>query len=201
MRKQIFTFILFISFLSSSFCFAQSSDQRAYGLLKGKVKRISVNDGHGVAFNQNGKIFSIRIGSISPEGNNSVYGERINHDKKGRISFVQYKQEMGLLPTKVNYKYDKNGNLVAYELNGHEWCNYYTYSNFQNGLPLSVKLEEAAEAWSQEGNLKIKYTKFDSHGNWTECVWSGNVKETDDGGMTYNTHRYTNTIKREIFYY
>lgn len=198
MKKSLF--ILLLSLFTASFCFAQSADQRAYGLLKGKVKRIADSEGHGVAFNEKGKIFSIRIGSISP-GKISVYGETIKHDKNGRISFVKYKQEEWLLPTTVNYKYDKSGNLTKYELNGHEWCNYYTYSNFQNGLPRTVRLEEAAEAWSQEGKLSIKYTKFDSHGNWTECVWSGNVKETDDGGTTYKTHSYKNTITREIFYY
>jgi len=197
MKRSIF--IIILSFLTVSFSFAQSSDLKAYGLLKGKVKRISTNEHEGVAFDQNGKIFSIRIASISPSAG-SVYGDRIEHDKYGRISYVVYKQEMGLMPTNVTYKY-KNGNLASTELSGHEWYNNYYYSNYQNGLPRNVRIEEAGEAWGQEGMLQIKYTKFDSHGNWTECIWSGNVKETDDGGSSYKTHYYKRTINREIFYY
>lgn len=48
---------------------------------------------------------------------------------------------------------------------------------------------------------KITYTKFDSHGNWTECRWDGTLKITDDGGDTYHNEKYSHKIKREIIYY
>lgn len=196
--KRILSFILLFT-LASAVSFAQHSDLKAYGL-KGKVKRISTSDREGVAFDKNGKIFSIRIPSILA-GGGSVYGKKINH-KNNRISSVSYPGEWeGAIGTTVTYKYNTAGYLASTELSGHEWWNNYYYSNYKNGLPYTVKLDVGGEAHSEEGTCKITYTKFDSHGNWTQCRWDGTLRITDDGGDTYHNEKYSHTIKREIFYY
>lgn len=197
--RRIVTVVL-LAFLSIAVCSAQHSDLRAYGL-KGKVKRIATNEQDGVAFDKNGKIFSIRTASVMLDVK-TMYAKKIHHDKKGRISRVEYGPEFqGASPTSVTYKYAANGNLLSTELSGHEWWNNYEYSNYKNGLPATVKLDCGGEAHGEEATCKITYTKFDKQGNWTECKWTGTLKVTDDGGETYHNEKFNKTITREIFYY
>ena len=189
MKHLTLSFLLAI--FCASACFAQSSDLRAFGV-KGKIKRIATSEGEGVAFDKNGKVFSIRIGSD--------YGKSIKHSN-GRLSYVNYPSlEEGQMPTTQQYSY-ANGVLSSVITEGHEFEERLYYSNYKNGLPTTVKILYVGEPFIEEGTCKITYTQYDSHGNWTRCVWSGTLRCSDDGGYSYYNRKQNDIITRQIFYY
>lgn len=174
--------------MSQSILAQQPTDRQAL-CLKGQVKRVTYSDGNSIAFNQQGKVISVK----NKEGK---YAKKIIYNKQGQVNVALFDDYY----YRWEFKY-KNGRLTTIYMNYLYWDESYTYGDFAQGLPWIIKYESAGEGGVSTVSAKVQYGEHDSHGNWCWRRMVGNMKTIDESDETSNIEDYDESITRQIFYW
>lgn len=185
---RILSILLCLTLLSSNIKAQQLTDRQAL-CLKGQVKRVTYSDGNSIAFNQKGKVISVK-------NKKGKYAKKIVHNKQGLISVALFDDQY----YRWEFKY-QNGKLTSIDMNYLYWDESYTYSDFAQGLPWLIKYESSGEGITSTVKAKVQYGDQDSHGNWCWRRMVGDMVETNESEETRRTLDYDESITRQIFYW
>lgn len=184
------------SLLKDSICkdsirWCKTTTDMTFHALKGPIKKCTykvsgayVHENYTLKFDETGNLTSSFV--VSPLGDKWTSPKR---NSKGLFNRMN-ESGMGTAPLLC----DKQGRLKQKGTSGGPMMvqyNKYSYKG-NNAYPSSVDIEY--ETASGCGMGKIKYIKFDDHGNWTKCkvsiVWGGALPTKE-----------TRTITRDIVSY
>lgn len=186
MKRILFIFVCLITVTS---LFAQQLTDRQALCLKGPVKRVTYSDGNSIAFNQQGKVISVK----NKEGK---YAKKIIYNKQGQVNVALFDDHY----YRWEFKY-KNGRLTTIYMNYLFWAESYTYSDFSQGLPWIIKYESAGEGGVSTISAKVQYGEHDSHGNWCWRRMTGQMNTIDDSDDSISIEDYDESTTRQIFYW
>lgn len=132
---------------------------------------------------------------------------KMRRDDKGRVVFYsQRNDDEDDAMFQNEFTYDNQGRIIKidrqfWETTAHETFIY----EGDNIYPSKRILKCFDEGTVIDSETEYKYTKFDDHGNWTECELSYRTTEGEEAGedeLTNVTHTKGNAIQvRNIKYY
>ena len=174
-----------------------------------------------LTFTEKGLLKSNRLFKFTyDEKDNLVKGENLSNkemkivvdrDKQGRIKTITSKDKKYGMESdqayKVNYTWNKQGEVEKEVFSGWEWKSASTYTYNEEGLRTMVRTKDNP-GYEEEITSKItyQYTAFDNKGNWiarnVKTVTTTSTLDMETDQLTNSTTQTTYTIeKRNISYY
>lgn len=102
-----------------------------------------------------------------------------------------------------HFSYDALNRVATEEISGWEWMETLTYSyDGDKVYPSGATFESDSEGWTEEGEIKFEYTRFDDRGNWTERTKTITSRGYDfDDEENAETFSSVQTQVRRIIYW
>lgn len=174
-----------------------------------------------LTFTEKGLLESNRLFKFTyNEKDNLIKGENLSNkemkivvdrDKQGRIITITSKDKKYGMESdqayKINYTWNKQGEVTKEAFSGWEWKNFNTYTYNKEGLRTMVRTKDNP-SYEEEINGKItyQYTAFDNKGNWiarnVKTVMTTSTLDMETDQLTNSSTQTIYTIeKRQITYY